>query len=132
MHELLMTHRLLEIVLQHAGRSCASRVTDVYVVVGEVSGASDECMQSYWDIIGVGTPAEGAALHFRRVPMKLACPDCEHVFLPVGDDYNCVRCGGSRARLTTGDELYVEAIDVDEPAGAADNQGNFPELRAER
>ncbi len=111
-HELAMTERIAEIVLQHAADARSGRVTDVHLVIGELSGASGECVAFYWDILARGTPAEGAALHIRHVAFELECLDCARRFAPDGVDYRCPACAGARVRPVQGDELYVEAIEV--------------------
>lgn len=109
-----MTQHAMEIVLEHAARAGATRVTDVHMVIGELTGASDECIAFYWDAVARGTLAQGAALHFRRVPFELECLDCGLSFPPQGDGFDCARCGSSRVRVARGEELSVEAIDVEE------------------
>jgi hydrogenase nickel incorporation protein HypA/HybF len=118
MHELPMTQSALEIVLTHAAEAGAARVTAVHFVVGELSGVEPECVAFHWEILSRGTPAEGARLEFRRPPFTLVCLDCDAAFTPTGAVFDCARCGGSRVRVGGGDELRVEAIDVEGVAEA--------------
>ena len=76
MHELPVTDNLLEITLRHAKSARAKRVTDLYLVVGQLSSIIDDSIQFYWDIIAKDSIAEGAALHFRRIPVQLECRNC--------------------------------------------------------
>jgi hydrogenase nickel incorporation protein HypA/HybF len=115
MHELIATQGILEKALQHAQAAGARRITDLYLVVGELSDMVDEPIQFYWDSISAGTPAEGARLHFRRVPAELLCTNCNRQYAPVGEETVCPACGDANYRLVAGGEFYLEAIDV-EPA----------------
>jgi hydrogenase nickel incorporation protein HypA/HybF len=119
MHELSVTEALLSLALEHAQRAQAERITDVYIVIGQLSAVIDESVQFYWDAISAGTPAAGAALHFRRVPTSLRCQACGHRYAPAAEVLACPACGSVRVRLTSGDELYLEALDVDAPSGPA-------------
>ncbi len=68
-----------------------------------------------------GTPAAGAALHFRRVPATLVCRACGHSYSPR-QALPCPACGSEDVRVTAGEEFYLEAIDISgaaEPAAAA-------------
>jgi hydrogenase nickel incorporation protein HypA/HybF len=113
MHELPITQGILDLVLEHARRAAAAAVTDVHLVIGELSSVVDDSVQFYWDIISADTPAAGATLHFRRVPLQFECRDCNALFAPEGTDFTCPACRGPRVVVATGDDLRVEAIDVE-------------------
>jgi len=65
MHELAVTESILEIATQTAKEHAATKVTDIYLRLGQLSSIVDESVQFYWDIISQGTLAEGAELHLR-------------------------------------------------------------------
>lgn len=113
MHELPVTESILEIALRHAEEGGASRITDLYLVIGQLSSVVDDSVQFYWDILSKDTPAEGARLHFRRIPTEMVCLNCGLHYAPSKDDLACPNCGGVSIRVTAGEELYLEAIDVD-------------------
>jgi len=117
-HELSVTQNLLELTLRHAAQAGAARVTELHLVIGELSSFVDESVQFYWDIVAKGTPAEGAALRFRRVAAALRCEDCAHEFPLDRREFVCPACGGQRIRVVGGDEFFLESIDVDLAPGA--------------
>ena len=114
MHELPTTQSILDLVLEHAARAGARRVTDIHMVVGDLSRIVDESVQFYWDILSQGTIAEHARLHFARVPLRMGCRRCQAEFEPSGFDYRCPECSETRVRVVAGDELRLETIDVEE------------------
>jgi hydrogenase nickel incorporation protein HypA/HybF len=109
MHELAITENILDIVLKHAK---GQPVTDIHIVVGQLSSIVDDSVQFYWDSVGQGTIAEGAKLHFRRIPVELQCRDCENRYAPTQDNYTCPKCGSLRVLVIAGEEFYIEAIEV--------------------
>lgn len=111
MHELFVTEQIRDIALRHAAG--AGRITDLYLVVGELSTVVDDSVQFYWDFVSEGTIAEGATLHFRRVAAEMVCNDCAHCYSPR-DTLPCPACGSANVRITAGEEFYLEAIDVEE------------------
>jgi hydrogenase nickel incorporation protein HypA/HybF len=122
MHELAVTQSVLEIAVRHAAPAGAARITDVHLIIGQLSSIVDDSVQFYWDIISANTPAQGARLHFRRVPAELRCWDCAHQYVPAGEDLACPACGSLRVQVVAGEEFRVEAIDIEPavaPAGAA-------------
>ena len=65
MHEAGVTERILEIVLEHAKEARATRVTDVYLEVGEESGIDTDSVELHWPLLSEGSVAEGSTLHFQ-------------------------------------------------------------------
>ena len=113
MHELAITEEILRIAIEHGTRAGARRVTDINLVVGELSSVVDDSVQFYFDFSSPGTIAEGAALHFRRVPTRLRCRECNQEFSPDGRDWRCPHCGVLGGDVVTGREFYLESIEVE-------------------
>ena len=118
MHELSVTESILEITLRHAREAKARTVTDLFLVIGELSTIVDESVQFYWDIVAEGTAAAGSKLHFRRIPGCLSCRTCGHTSSPR-EDLPCPTCGGIDIDIIAGEEFYLEAIEI---AGEAEKQ----------
>ena len=110
MHELAVTQSALDLALQYAG---GKRITTIHLVVGELSSIVDDSVQFYWDFISRDTLAEGAVLHFERIPARFRCRDCGQSYLLRESDLVCPACGSQRVELTSGDEFYLSAIDVE-------------------
>lgn len=113
MHELPATQSILEIALRHAEKAGAKRITDIHVTIGELATLVDDSIQFYWDMIAEGTPARGANLHFKRIPAELQCMICREVYRPDGSEIVCPNCGSVGVKVISGEEFFVEAIDVD-------------------
>lgn len=113
MHELSVTQSVLEIALAHAQRAGASRILQISLAVGELSGIVGESVQFYFDFISKGTMAEGAELAFRHVPARFRCLDCGAEYESDGPDWTCPRCGALRPMAVGGRELLVESIEVE-------------------
>jgi hydrogenase nickel incorporation protein HypA/HybF len=111
MHELFVTEQIRDIAVRYANEAGASQITDLYIVVGELSSIVDDSVQFYWDYISVGTIAAGATLHFRRLPVSFVCQQCGRQYSsPEG--LTCPACESSDVRVAQGEEFYLEAIDV--------------------
>lgn len=112
MHELSVTQNLLDLALQHGRSSNATRITDIYMVIGKFSSIVDDSVQFYWDFIAEGTIAEGAQLHFERIPARLRCLDCEIEYEPGDSDPGCPQCHGAHVKILNGTEFYLESINI--------------------
>ena len=113
MHELSVTESILEIALRHAKNAEAGRITDLFLIIGELSSIVDDSVQFYWDFISKDTIAAGASLHFRRIPTEVVCLACQHQFAPQQGDFSCPECGSSQIKIVSGEEFLLEAINVE-------------------
>lgn len=116
MHELAVTESILELALRHARTVGAVRITDLYLVIGQMSTIIDDSVQFYWDFVSQGTIAQGSQLHFHRIPAEMKCLVCEKPYTTISEDLTCPVCGGTNVKLVAGAEFYLEAIDVEEKA----------------
>jgi hydrogenase nickel incorporation protein HypA/HybF len=113
LHELPVTESILEIALRHAQEAGAKRITDLNLVIGQFSTLVDDSIQFYWDIIAKDTPAEGAHLHFRRIPAEFLCLDCGERYNPGEEILACPKCQSLRVKVVAGDEFRLDSIDVE-------------------
>ena len=113
MHELAVTQSILDICLRHAEQSNAIRITDINLVVGQFSSIVDDSVQFYWDIVAQDTIAQGAILHFNRIPGEMTCRTCGQTFHPDDETFACPACSSVLVKITRGEEFHVESIDVE-------------------
>jgi hydrogenase nickel incorporation protein HypA/HybF len=113
MHELAVTQSILDISLRHAQKADAKRITAINLVIGRFSSIVDDSVQFYWDAIAEGTIAQGATLHFQRIPGEMTCRACGHTFQPDDVTFACPACSSLSVRITKGDEFRVDSIEVE-------------------
>lgn len=112
MHELSVTESVLEIACKHAEKAQATRVTDIYLVIGQLSSIVDDSVEFYWNIIAKDTLCEDAHLHFKRLPAELICLECGHQYQLNHELMPCPNCGSPRIRVLSGDEFHLESIEI--------------------
>jgi len=112
-HELSVTESILSISTNHAQDANAARVTDIFLVIGELSSIVDDSVQFYWDIISQETICANAQLHFKRIPARFRCQDCNHDYTITEEMQPCPLCGSYRVSVIAGEEFYVESIAVE-------------------
>jgi len=113
LHELSVTQSILEISLRHSQQAGATQVTDIYLIIGQLSSIMDDSVQFYWDIIAQDTAAEGARLHFKRIPAELTCLDCGNIYAPGDGILACPKCQSTRTKIMAGEEFHLDSIDVE-------------------
>jgi len=100
MHELPITQNILQIALQYGEKSNAARITEIHLVIGQLSSVIDESIQFYWPIISKGTIAEGANIHFKRILARLECRQCNTIYMIAdGQLSTCPECDSSQINI---------------------------------
>jgi hydrogenase nickel incorporation protein HypA/HybF len=113
MHEMAVTQSMLEVVLQEAAKAGANKVVTVNLVIGEMTGIVDRCVEANFELLSQNTLAEGAALSFQNIPREARCRHCGHLFRPADFLWQCPECQFTELEFTAGDELYIESIEVE-------------------
>jgi len=113
LHELSITENILSIVLERAKEAKASRVSKINLVVGELSGVVDECVEFYFGFLSRDTIAAQASLSFRHPPIQLRCHKCSTVFSPTNHNWTCPNCQERAVEIISGRDLYIESIEIE-------------------
>ncbi len=114
MHELAITEQITKIAIKHGEKNKASKITDLYLVIGELSTVIDDSVQFYWDLITENTLCEGAKLHFKRIPAVFRCRDCNKEYgLVKGELTPCPYCQSNRMDILQGKEFHLDSINIE-------------------
>jgi hydrogenase nickel incorporation protein HypA/HybF len=112
MHELAVTESILAISLEHAQRAKASRVTEINLLIGNLSSIIDDSISFYWEIISKDTICAQSTLHFSRIPGHLKCNNCSKEYDITDELIPCPQCSSSNVTILRGNEFRVDSIEV--------------------
>ena len=112
MHEAQAIQTILDKAVKQARERNASRITGLHIVIGELSDFTEDAVAFQWEQISKATIAADAKLHFRRVPAELQCMACFTKYHPEAGNILCPNCGSVGAKVLSGEEFYLEALDV--------------------
>jgi hydrogenase nickel incorporation protein HypA/HybF len=113
LHEFSITQNILSIALERAEEVKASRVSKINLVIGELSGVVDECVEFYFGFLSKDTIAAQASLSFQHPPVQLRCHKCNTVFSPDNLNWACPNCQEQAIDIISGRDLYIESIEVE-------------------
>jgi hydrogenase nickel incorporation protein HypA/HybF len=113
MHELAVTESILQIAEKHAKEANASKVTDIYLVIGKLSSIVDDSVEFYWELISKSTLCEGSKIHFKRTPATMLCMACGNTFELTGELIPCPNCGSYQLKVQSGEEFWLESIEIE-------------------
>jgi hydrogenase nickel incorporation protein HypA/HybF len=112
MHELALAQEIVAMVARHIPPAQASRVRAVHVRIGELAGVVPESLEFCFSAVVAGTAWESADLVMTRVPAEACCLDCAATFPTQAPGAGCPACGSSFVRMTHGQELQVDAVEL--------------------
>lgn len=110
MHELSVVGEVIRIVGEQVRMHEGTRVEQIHLVIGELTGHRVEMLQYCFDILAEGTPLEGARLSARYVRPVIECTACGLAFEKEGFPLICPACGEAGRLTEKGRELYIDAI----------------------
>ncbi len=113
MHEFSITQSILSIAQEQAKSAQANKITKINLIIGELTGIVDDCVQFYFDIISKDTIAAEASLSFHHPQTKLRCRNCATTFPPNNLNWTCPNCQEQKIEIVSGRECYVESIEVE-------------------
>ena len=93
------------------------RITNVHLALGEMAELDQSLIQQHWLELSKGTPAEQARLHFRLIKAEVQCMACFSKYFPLDGRIHCPYCGSYGAKILSGEEFYLESIELDDQSG---------------
>lgn len=112
MHEATLAENILEIALEAAKQNHATKIFAVGLKLGELAGVEVEALTMSFDVLKKNTPADGAELKIKRVPIQATCNKCGKSFRLANYNFFCPDCDGILI-LESGRELLVEFVDCE-------------------
>ena len=111
MHELSIADAVVGIASRHAN---GRRVTRVELRVGHLRQVVPDALDFAWQLVTQGTEMDGARLVIEEVPAMVRCRSCGAETQLRGFPAHCAPCGGLDVDVTGGDELLVDALEIEE------------------
>jgi hydrogenase nickel incorporation protein HypA/HybF len=111
MHELAIAQSVIDIAARHAGDA---RVAKVELRVGRLRQVVPSTLEFAFALASPETPVEGAVLELHEVEAAGLCRDCG-METPLPDfPLTCRRCGGFDIEVIRGEELVVDALELEQ------------------
>jgi hydrogenase nickel incorporation protein HypA/HybF len=119
-HELAIADSLVRIACAHAG---GRRIVRVEVQVGHLRQVVPDSLAFAFALVAQGTAADGAELALEEVPAAGRCRACGAEGQLPAFPLLCARCGSADVEVLRGEELLVDALELDEDEMAVTNGG---------
>lgn len=111
MHELALSQRIVDLVVERAQREGVRAVTRVTIEVGMAAGVEPDALRFCFDVVTADTLARGAQLAIETIALQARCRNCASRFEPASMISSCPHCGSYAPLLERGRELRVKSFD---------------------
>jgi hydrogenase nickel incorporation protein HypA/HybF len=111
MHELSIAEAIVDVATRHAG---GRRVVKVDVRVGHLRQVVPASLEFAFGLVCQGTALDGAELVIAHVAAAGRCRDCGVHGVLEDLPLRCSSCAGLDLELLAGDELLVDALELEE------------------
>ena len=113
MHELSIAESILEAVRKEVASRPGSRPIRIGLRIGELAAIDVDSLTFCFEAVLKGTDWEGLQLEARACPVRRVCRDCGHEFAVIEYDATCPACAGTNTKLSSGDELDFDYLEVE-------------------
>jgi hydrogenase nickel incorporation protein HypA/HybF len=110
-HELSIAQAVVQIAARHAA---GRRVAKVELKVGHLRQVVPSALEFAFELVADGTPLQGAELVIEQVPARGRCRGCGAETTMSDFPLQCGCCRGLDVELVAGEELLVDALELDE------------------
>ena len=97
-----------------AARESNRRMRCIQLALGEIVEVEPAAVAVHWQELSQGTAADGVPLHFRVIQAEVQCMACFQRYLPQAGKIHCPYCGSYGAKVLSGEEFHLDAIEWDE------------------
>lgn len=113
MHELSIAESILEAVRKEIADRPGTRPIRVGLRIGELTAVDVDSLTFCFEAVLKGTDWESLRLDARVCLLRRTCNDCSNEFAVVDYNVNCPTCGGGSTKLSSGDELDFDYLEVE-------------------
>jgi hydrogenase nickel incorporation protein HypA/HybF len=105
---------VLQAAQQEASRFPGARLRRVKVRVGELAGVNPEALSFCFEVLARESKLEPLQLEIETCARRQHCPACKQMFVVVGYELACPRCGTVETEFAGGDELELASLEMED------------------
>lgn len=112
MHEMSLAEGVLQLIEDAARLQVFSKVTSVWLVIGQLAGVEAEFMMFCFDAVTRNSLAEGAQLKIISIPGSGWCMNCAKA-VALNEVFGArPQCGDYQIQVTGGMKMRVKELEV--------------------
>ncbi len=113
MHEYSIVQALLEQCESHAKEQGATRITEVVIKIGKLSGVEPYLLESAFETFKEGGICKDAFLKMELQNLVLYCEVCHEHSEQSEVCYQCRHCQSAHVRAVDGEEMFLMRLEME-------------------
>jgi len=113
MHEMSLCEGVLQVLQEHAQGQGFTRVTGVWLEIGDLAGVEAEAMRFCFDAVMRDTLADRARLEIIELPGQAWCMQCAKQVAVQQRFDSCPDCDSYQLQVTGGDQMRIKELEVE-------------------
>ena len=113
MHEMSLCEGVLQVLESESAKQGFSRVKQVWLEIGELSGVEIDAMRFCYDAVTRDSLAQDSTLNIINIPGLAWCMQCSRSVAVKQRFDECPDCGSYQLQVTTGDEMRIKELEVE-------------------
>ncbi len=113
MHEYSIVNALLTLCENSAKENKASKVTQVEIKIGKLSGVEPHLLEMAFDTFKEETVCDGAKLVMHLQDIVAHCTSCQNEVELQKNEFICPLCGSSELNVLDGEEMYLMRLEME-------------------
>ncbi|MHC4124656.1 MAG: hydrogenase maturation nickel metallochaperone HypA/HybF [Planctomycetota bacterium] len=101
---------LINQIIKSAGENNLSRIDEIEIEAGELKLVVPDLIQNAFEVVSVGTIAEGAVLKIIEVKALVKCRKCGKEFRPEIDNFLCPECEIADFDIIRGNDIVLNSL----------------------
>ncbi len=110
MHEFSIATALIRQVLALADQHGLESIERVEIEVGTLQLIVPEALKTAFAALAEGTPAQGAVLEQKEIPLQARCRGCANIFEPAIDNFMCPLCSKADLKIIAGRDIILSSL----------------------
>ena len=113
MHEIGIMEHTLEIAITSAKKQNASKINQITMNIGKLSGVIPDALEFAFDVLTNKTIAENAILKINTIPVICYCNACQENFSPQEWFFECPKCHQFSNNILQGKEIELISVEIE-------------------
>lgn len=113
MHEMSIVQALVKQCEEQAKKNSATKVLNIYLKIGILSGVEIHFLQSAFDMFKLGTICETAVLHADLQKIVVCCKDCGKTSTLQKHEFICPECKSVELDVIDGEDMMLMRLEME-------------------
>jgi hydrogenase nickel incorporation protein HypA/HybF len=113
MHEIGIMECTLEIAITSAKEQNASKIKQIMMNIGKLSGVVPDALEFAFDVLRKETIAQNAILKIKTIPVVCYCNTCQENFSPPEWFFECPHCHQFSNNILQGQKIELISVEIE-------------------